>query len=264
MNEDVKSANEKEDKSKIKGFIVLMALCLVVGFICGFVVSMAGNGNLFADMATVLSAVIKFVSMYANLVLTIFSLIAVVILYRQSKSMFAAWDGEDDDVYKAFEKKLSIATIIVGVNQILFFVFMAVGIIRITEIKAKGTVLFDVISMVIFLVGIVASLIFTVIAQQRIVNLEKEINPEKRGSVFDTKFQKKWFESCDEAERQQIFEAAFASYKAVNNACMIIIFICLFGVKLWNFGVLPICIVGIIWLVSVLSYSIKCLEFESR
>ena len=225
---------------------------------------MAGNGNLFADMATVLSAVIKFVSMYANLVLTIFSLIAVVILYRQSKAMFAAWDGEDDDVYKAFEKKLSIDTIIVGVNQILFFVFMAVGIIRITEIKAKGTVLFDVISMVIFLVGIVASLIFTVIAQQRIVNLEKEINPEKRGSVFDTKFQKKWFESCDEAERQQIFEAAFASYKAVNNACMIIIFICLFGVKLWNFGVLPICIVGIIWLVSVLSYSIKCIEFESR
>ncbi|MDY4515087.1 MAG: DUF3169 family protein [Lachnospiraceae bacterium] len=32
-------------------------------------------------------------------------------------------------------------------------------------------------------------------------------NPEKTASVYDTKFQKKWMDSCDEAEKILIREA---------------------------------------------------------
>ncbi len=261
MNEDVKSAIKNEDKGKLKGFVIMMTVCLVCGFIGGFVVSKAEDIDIFAEMAAMCSGAIKAISMYANFVITIISLIIVVILYRQSRKMFAAWDGEDEDVYKAFDKKLNIAMIITTVNQILLFVFMAIGIIRMPELKTLGKAAY-IANTAVFLVGIVGTLIFTIIAQQKIVNIVKEISPEKRGSVFDTKFQKRWFESCDELEKQQIFEASYASYKAVNTACMVIWFICLFGVIVWDFGVLPICIVGAIWLVSVLSYSIKCLKFE--
>lgn len=263
MNEDVKLANKKEDSSKLKGFIIMMTVCLVAGFIAGFAVAAAGDIGILKDMASMVSGAIKAVSMYANFVLTIVSLIAVVILYRQSRKMFTAWDGEDEDIYRAFERKLSIAIIITSVNYILLFMFMAIGIIRMSELKTQGKTVF-IASAVIFIIGILGTLIFTIIAQQKVVNIEKEINPEKRGSVFDNKFQKKWIESCDELEKQQIFEASHASYKAVNTTCMGILFACILGVKIWDFGVLPICITGIIWLVSILSYSVKCLKFEQR
>ena len=38
-------------------------------------------------------------------------------------------------------------------------------------------------------------MVVTVIAQNRIVNFTKEINPEKKGSVYDLKFQKTWIAS---------------------------------------------------------------------
>lgn len=263
MNEDVKLANKKEDSSKLKGFIIMMSVCLLAGFVVGFVVAAMGDVGIFKGMAAMVSGTIKAISMYANFVLTIVSLIVVVTLYSQSRKMFAAWDGEDEDIYKVFERKLSIATIILGVNQVLLFVFMAIGIIRMSELKTQGKAVF-IVSVIIFIIGIFGTLIFTIIAQQKVVNFEKEINPEKRGSVFDNKFQKKWVESCDEAEKQQIFEASYTSYKAVNTTCMGILFVCMLGAKLWDFGVMPACITGIIWLVSILSYSIKCLKFESR
>ena len=262
MNEDVKLANKKEDNSKLKGFTLMMAVCLIAGFIGGFVVAGAGDMDIFKDMAAVISGAIKFISMYANFVLTIISVIAVFILCRQSRKLFAKWDGEDEAVSKAFEKKLSIAMIIVSIDTILLFVFMAIGIIRLVELKAMGKSTFTTVSIFIYFMGIVGTLLFTVIAQQKIINLTKEMNPEKKGSIFDTKFQKKWFESCDEMEKQQIFEASYASYKAVNTTCMALLIILLVGAEVVDIGVMPICIVGIIWIVSMLSYFIKCLKFE--
>lgn len=47
-----------------------------------------------------------------------------------------------------------------------------------------------------------------IFAQQKAVDLERRMNPEKHGSVYDAKFQKKWLDSCDESERRQIGEAS--------------------------------------------------------
>lgn len=262
MNEDIKSANKVEDNSKLKGFVLMMAVCLVVGFIGGFVVAGARDKEIFKEAASLLSDAIKFISVYINLALTIISGIAVTILYRQSRKLFEAWDGENEDISKKFEKKLNIALIITSIDTILLFVFMAIGAIRLWELKTMGKNAFTIISILTYIVGIVCTLLFTLIAQQKIVNITKEINPEKQGSIFDTKFQKKWIESCDELEKQQIYEASYASYKAVSSTCMIILFLLLLGSDLCDIGVLPICITGIIWLVSTLSYSVKCLKFE--
>ena len=42
------------------------------------------------------------------------------------------------------------------------------------------------------------------IFQQKLVDTTKRLNPEKHGSVYDTKFHEKWLASCDEAERAVI------------------------------------------------------------
>ncbi|MGL6219074.1 MAG: DUF3169 family protein [Lacrimispora sphenoides] len=73
--------------------------------------------------------------------------------------------------------------------------------------------------MIYWLTGFIAAVICTIVTQQKIINFEKEINPEKRGSVFNQKFSKKWEKSCDEAERLSIYKSTYTSYRAVTVTC---------------------------------------------
>ena len=62
------------------------------------------------------------------------------------------------------------------------------------------------------LILFLASVAVLVVLQQKIVDLERRINPEKRGSVYDMKFQKTWMDSCDEAERARSARPATGLY----------------------------------------------------
>ena len=102
----------------------------------------------------------------------------------------------------------------------------------------------------------------TIIGQQKIVDFEKKLNPEKRGSVYDSKFAKKWYESCDEAERSIICQAALSAYRAGNTACLILWALLIVGHMLFNSGLLPIAVVTVFWLILTLSYSLKAYRLE--
>lgn len=54
-----------------------------------------------------------------------------------------------------------------------------------------------VLAIVTFLVILAEGIII----QQKAVDITKIMYPEKTASVYDLKFQKKWVDSCDEAEK---------------------------------------------------------------
>ena len=60
--------------------------------------------------------------------------------------------------------------------------------------------------MALFLVSVVMIWWCT---SRRWWTLTRRINPEKQGSVYDTKFFEKWVDSCDESEQRQMGQAAF-------------------------------------------------------
>ena len=80
---------------------------------------------------------------------------------------------------------------------------------------AENIILNKAIAMVLMLIVFIA---WMSILQYQIINYTKMLNPEKRGNVLETNFQKEWFESCDEAEKDLIGKAAYASYKALTIA----------------------------------------------
>lgn len=108
--------------------------------------------------------------------------------------------------------------------------------------------------------GLIAVMVATVIAQNRIVNFTKEINPEKKGSVYDLKFRKTWIASCDEAEQLQIYRAAFRAYTAMNYAALGMFLVCFIGMLSWNFGLLPLTMVLFVWLTGVIVYGVESLR----
>ena len=105
------------------------------------------------------------------------------------------------------------------------------------------------------LIGVfVAGLIILTIEQQKLVNLTKEINPEKKGSIYDVKFQKKWEASCDEAELFAIYKSAYRSYCITQRLCIILWLFCIIGGFVWGFGAVPVLLVSIIWGTMITSY----------
>ena len=112
----------------------------------------------------------------------------------------------------------------------------------------------------LFIVGFILCIASSILIQNKIINLEKEINPLLKGSVYDVKFSKKWLDSCDEAIKLGIYKSAFKAYTTVTNTCLILWVICIIGYGLWDFGVVPMVMVTIIWLVQTISYCIESIK----
>ncbi len=90
----------------------------------------------------------------------------------------------------------------------------------------------------------------------------KQMNPEKRGSVYDTKFHKKWMESYDEAERAIIGQCALKAYQAVTITCLALWAVFALGGMFFSWGFMPAMAVCIIWGVSQSVYCYWCLKLS--
>ena len=76
------------------------------------------------------------------------------------------------------------------------------------------------------------------------------MNPKKTASVYDTKFQKKWMDSCDEAEKIMIGKCAFKAYSATNTVCTVLAIALALCALFLGIGFLPSLVVCLIWIVN--------------
>ena len=82
--------------------------------------------------------------------------------------------------------------------------------------------------------------------------------------MLDTKFQQEWFDSCDEAERQMIWQCGWASMRAVSRA-MLVLFVLLVVLGLVaDIGPAPMLVLGSLWLVQTLSYQRAALKLGCK
>lgn len=63
---------------------------------------------------------------------------------------------------------------------------------------------------------LIGHIIWMTAIQARIISATKRLYPEKQGNMFDFKFQQDWYNSCDEAERQQIAQCSHQSFKVMS------------------------------------------------
>lgn len=75
-----------------------------------------------------------------------------------------------------------------------------------------------------------------IIIQQKCVDTAKQTNPEKKASVYDMRFQKKWMEDCDEAEKIMIGKCAFKAYSATNVVCTVLAIVLAVCALLFDIG----------------------------
>ena len=249
--------NQREDRRAFRKFIVFLLAAMVVGGITGALSTMAAEGQ--ADVGAGIAAGLQKLAPYANLVIAAALSVWTAVMLRDSRAEYRRWDGEEEQLIEKIERKLGIGMIATNIALIAGFFFFAAGM-RSTGIDSGWEEEIPWVKITATFFGLIGILVVTVIAQNRIVNFTKEINPEKKGSVYDLKFQKTWIASCDEAEQLQIYRAAFRAYTAMNYAALGLFLVCFIGILSWNFGLLPITMVLFVWLTGVIVYGVESLR----
>lgn len=249
-NNEIKKANRKA----MPKFILIMVISLFVGGGIGFFSAKYGLNTLSGNMKSAGAFFGTYVAPWLMLAVAIIVPVVSAALYKKAKKLLAVWDGEDEKISDAVDEKISVIIWISSTALILSYFLIAAS-------YAEGFATFEnKENIVLFMVGIAAFfgiLIETVLIQQKCVDTAKKTNPEKTVSIYDMKFQKKWMDSCDEAEKIIIGKCAFKAYSTTNTVCTVLATILALGALIFDIGFLPSFVVCFIWIIN---QSIYCKE----
>ncbi|WP_298020886.1 DUF3169 family protein [uncultured Dysosmobacter sp.] len=249
MNDNVK----KENRRALPRFLLILAGAAVFGGVLGFCAGWMGSSSV-SEFVTetvdyLLSAVIPWLIPAVSVVL----LAAAVFRYRKARSLFNTWDGEDEAHIDRAETCLDQVLLLGAVAVVLNFFLLSAS----PYSTAPGGAL-------AIAAAVILALVVIMVIQQKTVDLTRRINPEKKGSVYDTKFQKKWFESCDEAEKAQIGQASYRAYRVTGTACIVLWVALLILDFTFGIGVLPVFVVLLLWGIMQVSYILECIRSSKR
>ena len=246
-NDEIRQANRKA----LPKFLLMMLVGLILGGVIGIggliATSAAGQENLTAALSGLGTWLAK-AAPWLLAACGVVELIAGLILYQKAKTIVQDWDGEDETVPERAEKPLNLALWISSMAMVAAYFLMAASYS--TGIKSKS----EASGMLGGIIAFSVVMVITLILQQRLVDLVKRLYPEKKASVYDTKFQKEWLAQCDEAEKAQIGECAYHAYSAANRTCMILWIVFTITALFLDTGILPVLAVCVVWAVSQTVY----------
>ena len=249
-NNDVRRDNRKA----LPKYLLILFVAAIFGGVLGFAAGWMGHDSLSEAVAAAVSGFLALVAPWAIPITSAVSLAVILWMYRGAKGLFTGWDGEDDATMDRADEKLNWALLLTASQCVLDMFFFAVA--ETYSGPAGGLV-----SVLTFLV----SVFLLVFAQQKAVDLTRKMNPEKRGSVYDVHFKKKWFQSCDEAEQKQIGQAAYKAFNVVNTACPIAWMVLLLLSFAFNLSILlPAFLVCLLWLLLTVTYCLECIRLGKR
>lgn len=254
--------NRREDKRFFKKFIIVLVLATVGGGIVGAASQVVAEGV--AGAADSLLSAFLLVAPFGNLILTLLLLVWYIAVFGGLRKRFLAWDGEDEETIESIEGKLSAGMILTSIASILSYFFMGAGFYAIAHFEMDPYQVMSLVRLAAVFGGLICVMVLMTVMQKNIVNLIKEINPEKQGSVYDTGFRKKWSASCDEMERMQTYEAGFYAYQVGAYTCIVLFMVCFVGMLTWDWGLLPLAMVLLVWLVQTVAYGMKCRKLSGH
>ena len=254
-NKEIKKANRKA----LPKFMLIMVISLLAGGLIGFCAAKYGLNALAGGMKSAGSFFGTYIAPWLMLLIAVIVPVVCVLIYQSAKKLLSSWDGENEDISDTIDKKLSVVIWVTSAALILSYFLIAAsysGGFDAFENKNSTVLLF------IGIIAFSAIMIEAVIIQQKCVDAAKKTNPEKTVSVYDPKFQKKWMDSCDEAEKIMIGKCAFKAYTATNAVCTVISIVLAICALIFGIGFLPSLVVCLIWIVNLSVYCKEALWYS--
>lgn len=257
-----KEETQKKDKKIFIKWIVFILLAFFLGVIGGAFTTINSEKiddylQMIADTNNIL--LIPLVVLF--LLTTVVGYGYSFLKYRKAKKLVE--EGYSDDSYDKAEEDLSKASVVTnilcGFNYLFFGICLFSAGMGGNDLSLKQAAF----SFVIIIIFVIASAC-NVIMQNKGVNLDKKMNPEKRGNVFDKKFAKEWLASCDEAEKAVIYESAYSAYRFAIGILTGLWAVSLIGMMSFHTGVLPIIISSVMMIVLITTYSVTAYKLQFK
>ncbi len=254
-NDEIRSANRKA----LPKFLLFAVVCAIIGGVIGYYSGHgAANGGMDQLVGMMKDAGSFFgthIAPWLMLALVVIMPAVCVPIYRSARKLAAAWDGEDEDTSDAVD----VVIWLTSAAMILFFFLIAAS-------YSGGFATFDSKdSTIIFSIGVAAFfaiMVEAIIIQQKCVDTAKQTNPEKKASVYDMRFQKKWLEECDEAEKIMIGKCAFKAYSTTNMVCAVLAIVLAVSALVFDIGFLPSLVVCLVWIVNLSVYCREAMRYS--
>lgn len=171
------------------------------------------------------------------------------------EKQITAEDEECDQLEYEEEKTGAFGTNLNVLSQVVSIFFLTFGY-SMKYIETDDHAYSFLVACVIFVV----SFIYIYFWQIRFVKLLQKTHPEKKGDPSSAKFQEQWLESCDEAEKECIYQASYKGYQTVMKWAPILTFVALILHMFFDTGILAIVMTSVIWLVTSVTYCRACLQ----
>lgn len=253
--DEIKKANRKA----MPKFLLIMVLSLIAGGSIGFCAAKYGLNTLAGRMKSAGTFFGTYIAPWLMLAAAVIVPTVCIPLYKSAKKLHSFWDGENEEISDAIDKKLSVVIWMTSAALILSCFLIAASYSNGFEMFENG---YSGLLFLAAIVGFFAIMIEALLIQQKCVDTAKEMNPEKTASVYDTKFQKKWMDSCDEAEKIVIGKCAFKAYSATNTACTILAIVLAICALVLDIGYIPSLVVCLIWIVNQSVYCKEALRYS--
>lgn len=260
MKNRVNAAGKKQMNTYLK-YGLMMLLFMSVGAAAGFALSyfrFRGDGQGFSGIAEMASAFAG--GLAENLFPVMAAMVVLSILWgelcmkkmKRIIDVLKRADDEESDRLEYEEEKVSAwGTVGSNLMMILSIVLIssAFSMDYMDELSKKGLVMLLAAFgcyLVIFL--------YEGAWQIRMVKLTQKQAPEKKGDPTSVKFQRQWVESCDEAEKEIIYQSCFEVYTMLNQIFPLAAAVAMITHLMWNTGIMAVVMVCFIWLITVVTY----------
>lgn len=254
-NNEIKKANKKA----LPQFILIIIISLIIGGTMGYYSARFSLNNLTGSIKAVAAFFGANIAPWLMVAIMIIIPVICIPLYKKTKDLLTTWDGENEDVSDNVDKLLSTIVWITSSALIISYFLIAAS-------YSGGFAIFEnKKNLLPFFIGIIAFLIIlfeTIIIQQKCVDATKKTNPEKTASVYDIKFQKKWMDSCDEAEKILIGKCSFKAYSATNTVCSLLAIVLAVCALIFETGFLPSLVVCLIWIINMSVFCKESLKYS--
>ena len=245
--------------------LIIMIMCCTIGALCGFFGARATDlfkGDL-ANLGKLIAEKLPYFQSYIMpWIILAFTLICFVlgeIWINKGKKQIATWDGEDNEHIEIADSYLNNVATSSTVLMIAIQILFGLSTYQLMSLfETIDNVDMTIISIVIYFAGMFISLS----QQNRAIKAIKEYAPEKKGSVYDMKFQKVWYESCDEAERQLIGDVSYQTFRFMNSAFSSFLTVTIIIGMFIPIGFLCAFFIGVLWLIMTCYYTYACKKME--
>ena len=228
---------------KYKNFIIVMIISMVVGGVIG------GLSNKITKIDLSFSENINSYLFKAMFVVSLIIIIYLIITINYIRSNYMKVDL--DNIPKAFNRKVSNAILVCTIQSILGLTWDAVVINKGFEDGSVYLIIFPTIFLI--LAGFLLS------TTMKYFNY---LNPNRKMILYENGAEKKYFDKLDDGEKWVIYNCSYTTINKMQIVFSAALVISIFLSMFINVSIAVPIVIGVIWIIQNLIYSLEARKYE--